>query len=274
MTGYHRTALVCALFTGALAMGAASGARAADPGAPNGFAAKGSLTVQTELSGAKINVGGNIALEQRGQLVRIDVLSLSLPGVDSMLSSLASSQLFPPGGYSVVYDQAKHTYIAWSTSRKMYYENEGSGSSAPPPSNPGVAAATAVSSTSDILHAFSAARALRDYKVFSASLNLTGHGTTNGHPSTGVAFALKRQEKNATGDPLDVHGTLQLADDLNELPVQINASVNGAGGAPPSTLRLDFTSIDARTPPDSDFAVPAGFTKAGKITDILGRSLP
>jgi hypothetical protein len=61
---------------------------------------------------------------------------------------------------------------------------------------------------------------------------------------------------------------------LNELPVQIAASVNGAAGAPPTSLRLDFTSIDARTPPDTDFIVPAGFTKTTKITDVLGRSLP
>jgi hypothetical protein len=191
MTGIRRAAPYCALAIGALVLGA-GGARAADPGPSNGFAAKGSLTVQTALSGAKIDVGGNISLEQRGPLVRIDILSLSLPGVDSMISSLASSQLFPPGGYSVVYDQARHSYTVWSSSKKTYYSNEGSTNPAPPPSNPAVAAATAVGSTSDLLHAFSAARALRDYKVFSASLNLTGHGTTNGHPSTGLAFAIKR----------------------------------------------------------------------------------
>jgi hypothetical protein len=244
--------------------------------ASSGFSAKGALVVQTEFSGAKVNIGGNINLEQRGPLVRVDILSLAFPGLKGALGSLAqgalsSTQLFPQGGYSVVYDQAQHTYTVWAPSKHAYYTNEGGGPP-PPVSDPASAAATTVGNASDMLHAFSAAKPLRDYRQFSASLNLTGHGTTNGHPSTGLNFALKRQERS--GDPLDVHGTLQLADDLDELPVQIAASVKGAGGTPPTSLRLDFTSIDRRTPDEGDFSPPEGYTKAAKLSDVLIRSLP
>jgi len=238
---------------------------------PNGFSAKGALVVQTEFSGAKINIGGNINLEQRGPLVRVDVLSLSLPGMDAMLSQLANSQLFPPGGYSLVYDQAKHSYTVWSPSRHAYYTND-NGGSAPSSSNPAVAAATTVGNATDMLHAFAAAKALRDYRQFSASLNLTGHGTTNGHPTTGLDFALKRQER--TGDPLDIHGSLKLADDIDELPVQVVASLKGAGGAPPTSMRLDLNSINQQTPSEDDFTVPAGYSQAQHLTDVLGRVLP
>jgi len=133
-------------------------------------------------------------------------------------------------------------------------------------------AATTVGNANDLLHAFAIARPLRDYRAFSASLTLTGHGTTNGHPTTGVSFSLHRQER--TGEPLDIHGTLKLADDLDEIPVQLTANMQGAGGLPPSGLRLDFTSVDRNTPSENDFAVPAGYTKAAKLTDVFGRLLP
>jgi hypothetical protein len=67
---------------------------------------------------------------------------------------------------------------------------------------------------------------------------------------------------------------LQLADDLDELPVQINATISGAGGAPPSSLKLDLTTVEARTPPDSDFEVPDGFKQASSPAGVLGRGLP
>jgi hypothetical protein len=234
---------------------------------PAGFSARGNLVVTTEISGAKLHVGGNIALEERGSSVRLDVLSIGFPGTDPTLSALASSQLFPSGGYTVVLNRADRTYTVWSPSKRIYFTSQPGAQ--PPASNPAVAAATTVGSSNDMLHAFSAARPLRDYRVFSASLNLTGHGTTNGHPTTGLAFALKRQER--TGSLMDVHGTLELADDLDEVPVQLTASVNGAGGAPPSSLRLDLTSIDRDTPPDADFSVPANYTRAERVTDVFGR---
>jgi hypothetical protein len=271
MTPSLRSAPVAVLLLAGAALALAAGVASNAQSPSAGFSAKGALVVQTELSGAKLDVGGNIALEQRGQLVRVDVLSLGIPGMNPTLNALASSQLIPAGGYSLVYDQAKRSYTVWSSAKRTYYSSEGGGQ-APAQSNPAVAAATAVGSAGDIMHAFSAAKALRDYRVFSASIDLTGHGTTNGHPTTGLNFAIKRQEK--TGDLLDVHGQLHLADDLNELPVQIAASLNGAGGAPPTSLRLDLTSVDAHTPADADFVVPQGFSKAAQISDVLGRTLP
>jgi hypothetical protein len=250
------------------------GARAADG---PGFTAHGTLVAQTELSGQKVSLGGNIALEQLGQTVRLDLLSLAIPNTSgSMLgalanSALSSTSLFPPGGYTVVFDRANHTYTVWSSSKHTFFTS--APSVTPPSNNPAVAATTAIGETSDLLHAFSAAKVLRDYRVFTASLALTGHDTTNGHPTTGLTYGLKRQER--TGDLLQVHGTLKLADDLDELPVQWTADVQGAGnGAPPSAIKVDLTSIDRTAPGLGDFAVPAGYTRASQMSDVFGHGLP
>ena len=235
-----------------------------------GFSAQGALAVQTQLSGTKLHVTGNIALKELGDLVRLDMVSLSLPGLDPALSALASSQLIPAGGYTVVFDQAKHGYTVWSSSKRMYYTS--SPGAADETNNPVVGAAATIGSTSDFLHAFALAKPLKDYRAFSASVTLSGHGQTNGHPTTGVDFAIKRQER--TGDPLDLHGNLQLADDLDEIPVRINANVQGAGGVPPSSMTLDLTSVDRRAPAASDFTVPAGYAKAAQLSEVFGKLLP
>lgn len=226
--------------------------------------------MHTQLSGTKLSVTGNIALEELGNLVRLDMVSLSLPGLDPALSALASSQLIPAGGYTVVFDQGKHGYTVWSTSKRTYYTS--SPGAADQTNNPVIGAAATIGSTSDFLHAFALAKPLKDYRAFSASVTLNGHGQTNGHPTTGIDFAIKRQER--TGDPLDLHGNLQLADDLDEIPVRINANVQGSGGLPPSSMQLDLTSVDRSTPAAGDFTVPAGYAKAAQLSDVFGKLLP
>jgi hypothetical protein len=235
-----------------------------------GFSAHGALAVHTQLSGTKLQVTGNISLEELGNLVRLDMLSLSLPGLDPGLSALASSQLIPAGGYTVVFDQGKHGYTVWSTSKRTYYIS--TPGAADQTNNPVIGAAATIGSTSDFLHAFALAKPLKDYRAFSASVTLTGHGQTNGHPTTGIDFAIKRQER--TGDPLDLHGNLQLADDLDEIPVRINANVQGSGGLPPSSMQLDLTSVDRSAPSAADFTVPAGYAKAAQLSDVFGKLLP
>ncbi len=268
--------LVLALMALVLVPGATAG-RAFAQQQPPGFTAHGTLVAQTQLSGQPLSLGGNIVLEQLGDMVRLDLQSLAVPSNGSLLGALANSamsatSLFPAGGYSVVFDRRNRTYTVWSPSKHTYFTSP---ANAPPAasSNPAVAATTAIAETGDLLHSFAAAKALRDYRVFSASINLTGHGTTNGHPTTGLTYAIKRQER--TGDLLSIAGSMKLADDLDEIPVQLVANVQGAGnGAPPGTIRVDLTSIDRNAPSGDDFTVPAGYTRASQLSDVFGRTLP
>jgi hypothetical protein len=264
-------------FAVVLAGVAATAAGRADAADGPGFSALGTLVARSELSGQPISVGGNIALKELNGMVRLDVLSLAIPnGGGSMLGALASgalsaTSLFPPGGFTVVFDRAQHTYTVWSPSKHTYFTS--APSAGPPSANPAVAATAAIGETNDFLHAFTALKALRNMRVFAVSLALTGHGTTNGHPTTGLSYDLKRQEQ--TGDLLDIAGGLKLADDLDEIPVQLIANVKGApGGAPPSAIQLDLTSVDRHAPSQDAFIVPAGFTKASQISDVFGRGLP
>jgi hypothetical protein len=248
--------------TGAQASAAADDAQ--------GYKSPGQLVFQTALdkSGNTLTLGGNINLEERGSFLRMDVLSLGIPGTDPALSALAATQLFPPGGFTVVYDRAASTYTVWSTTKQTYFT---SASNAAPPTQPAVAAAAAAGSTQDLFGAFGAAKTLKDLKAFSASLNMTGHATVNGHPTTGITYQIARTDRD--GNPSEIHGSLALADDLDEVPVQITGSVK-TKSVPQSSFRMDLTSLAKSPIPAGDFQVPAGYSKSADIGGVIGKTLP
>jgi hypothetical protein len=76
-----------------------------------------------------------------------------------------------------------------------------------------------------------------------------------------------------TGSAIELHGTFEFADDLDGVPVEI--TVAGKGGTmPDSAFRLDFSTLTKQTPPDQDFEVPAGYTRATSMGDVIGKTLP
>lgn len=234
---------------------------------PGGYVGRGQLVVQTAIAGIdKLTVGGEIAFEQRGALARIDVLSIGIPGTDPAISSLLGTQLFPPGGFTIVYDRTAASYTVWSNAKHTYFASVPS--PAPGATPTPTASAMAASSASS---PFAVLKSIRDDTAFSVSLNLAGHGPINGHPATGVDYQLTRTTKK--GEKSDFHGRIQLADDLDELPVELTASVK-TKSIPQSSLRLDLTSIMKQTPNESDFAVPQGFSRANDLGGVLGKTLP
>lgn len=251
------------------ATGAANGPAVAT--AVSGYVGKGQLVVQTSFGGGsdKLTVGGDIALEQRESKLRIDILSLGIPGAGAAVSSILATQLFPPGGFTVVYDRTASTYAVWSTSKRNYYTN--AGSSGAPQTQQAGPAANAIATAGDLFAAFAPARGLKDATAFSASLSLAGHGTVNGHPATGLDYSYARTLRG--GDALDVHGRLQLADDLDAVPVEITASVKSKS-IPESALRLDLTTLSKQLPASGDFDVPQGYARAWDLGDVVGKVLP
>jgi hypothetical protein len=232
-----------------------------------GYSGKGAVTIQTAIAGdTKINLGGNIAFEQRGQQVRIDVLSLGIPGMDPTLNAALGTQLFPPGGFSFVYDRDTSKYLVWSPSKRSFYEGTfaapaaagGNGSGAPKP----------VATPAAPANPFAFAKELKQLKVLSIEVSLSGHSTTNGHPTTGITYQLNREDDK--GQATNIHGGIQFADDLDGMPVQLTAAFKGQG-APESALRLDLTDLARRDSPLGDFRAPADFTHAASLADVLGR---
>ncbi len=274
---------------------ALSGANAHDVG----YAGRGTLQVQTTLDGPslgvpslggvtlKVTVNGDIALEARGQLLRVDLLDLAIPGSDPLLSALASSQLIPPGGFTVVYDRSASTYTVWSSSKRAYYVGGGAtpnGSAVGGPASGGTPSGSVTSGSApaggpdaalgagaDLFKAFAIARSLKDDSAFSATVTLAGHGTVNGHPATAVDYQYARTTN--AGDSTSIHGRLQLADDLDDVPVQVSVSLK-TPSIPESALRLDMTTLSRANVPAADFTAPAGYFRANAIGDVLGKTLP
>ncbi len=265
-------ALLCAVACAAPSAASAQSAGGKNGDATTGYVGTGDLVIGTTIAGAAITLGGHIALEERGSRLRIDVVSLAIPGMNPMLSALASGQLFPPGGFTVSYDRRDATYTVWSSGKHAYFTGGGRATSADASGNPSALAnpaAGAIANGANLFDAFSALRGLKDDREFSASVTLTGHTNLFGHPVTGVSYKLTQSA--ITGDAsLDAHGDLELADDLDEVPVRVTASVK-SGTIPQSSLRLDLTSLTKQTPDEADFAPPSGYTRAKNIGDVLSR---
>jgi hypothetical protein len=234
-----------------------------------GYAGKGRLVIGTTLASAPLAVAGDIALEARGQQLRLDLLDLAIPGSGQILSSLISTQLIPAGGFTVVYDRGASTYTVWSSAKHAYYVGGGAPSPTTAPAQPGAADA-ALGAGADLLKAFAFARSLKDDTAFTVTLSLAGHGNVNGHPATGLDYQYSRTTLG--GDTTNVHGRLQLADDLDDVPIQVTAALS-TKSIPSSTLSLDLTTLEQSNPPASDFAPPAGYLRANAIGDVLGKTL-
>lgn len=246
------------LLTGAAALGAVPA---------NGYVGKGTLVVRAPLPNTNIpiDVGGHVAFEERGSLFRLDVLDVALPGAGAVGSAVAT-QLFPPGGLTVVVDFAAKRYTVWSNTTRKYYTTNIAGNS-----TPSGAAATPSTSPSSAPNPFGFEKSLRTLAALNISLSLAGHSTVDGHPTTGLNYQFSRTA--AGGDRTEAHGAIEFADDLDGLPVQLTASFQNKYVANIS-LRADATELTKQSPADADFAVPPGFIRASSVGDVVGRTLP
>jgi hypothetical protein len=193
-------AAALAITAAVAALGAFAYVRAADE--PSGYVGKGQVVVQTTIAGSdKLTVGGDIAMEELGSRLRIDLLSLGFPGTSATISSLVGTQLFPPGGFTVVYDRKNSSYTVWSNAKQRYYTN--AAAAGPAPNLPPGPLSVAVVAGGDLFGAFSFARSLKDDSAFTLSVGLAGHQTVNGHPASGLNFQYALTTN--AGDTVDLH---------------------------------------------------------------------
>ena len=172
--------------------------------------------MRANVQGEPVNVGGNVALYHKGSLYRLDVLSLGFPGTSGDLSALAAT-LIGPGGVSALYDGATGALTAWSNANRTYYTERRRRRRSPAPRRPPPAASMPATRGDPLAALADLASSLRD--VQTATIQLVGHSTVNGHPATNLDVQMKRQ---LPGKPLEnYHAQLALADDLGDFPVQI-----------------------------------------------------
>ena len=97
---------------------------------------------------------------------------------------------------------------------------------------------------------------------------MTGHTTTVGLPTTGLAFDLQVQGKNDRA-PTHVTANTQLADDYAIFPVSFDASVEPGSGSFNVKVSYAVDDLTRTLPPASAFTVPTGYTKASSLPGVF-----
>ncbi|HYW55144.1 MAG TPA: hypothetical protein VE826_14325, partial [Dongiaceae bacterium] len=174
-----------------------------------------------------------------------------------------------PGGMTAVYDTSTGAVTAWSNAHRTFYtatpERRAASPAAPAAGAPSAASGDPFAALANV------AGALRD--VQTATIQLVGHSTVNGHPATNLDVQMRRQ---LPGKPLEnYHAQLALADDLGEFPLQIAfQSVPATPSAFGGTAKLDLTSVQPDNPNDGMFRVPDGYTRVSSIGAVFGGAIP
>lgn len=255
------------LATGALALAHAAGAQQTPAPGPRASAtpvptpvafsghAHANVTVVTQ--NATFDGALQLGIAQRTNLTRIDVL-----GVKS------STLPIPPIGVTAVIDRGSNTLTIWNDTTKKYRVQPFIPRSTASPTP----RASASSRPSASPRPSSSPRQRRspfaDLDVASLTIKMTGHTTTAGLPTTGLSLDLQVQRKGDKS-PSHVTATAQLADEFLAFPVTLDVSLEP--GAVPFSAKLSYAVDDLTRdmPPLARFKVPAGYTEAKSIPEVI-----
>ena len=204
------------------------------------FSAQAHAAVTVVAQGNTFAGSAQVAVAQRTRLTRIDLLSVK-----------SDSFPVPPLSFTLVVDHRAHTITGWSDATKQYYVQQFSvtiASPSPSASPQGTPRPLPASPFSKL-------------EVLDMSLHLTGHTTTAGLATTGLALDMQVRNK---GDAATSHvaATMQLADDFAAFPVTIDLSIEP--GTAPFSAKLAYAidSLTRAVPEPAQFKIPAGYTLA------------
>ncbi|HEY0393072.1 MAG TPA: hypothetical protein VGD01_01130 [Candidatus Elarobacter sp.] len=250
-----------------IALGSAAGAQSPRPSVrpspraaatPAGVSAHAHANLTVAANGTTYAGSAQLAFAQRDAQTRIDVLSVK-----------ADALPIPPIAFTAVIDRRANTITMWNDATRQYrvqpFLPRSLTSPSPRPSaspRPSRSPRAQVRGTSP----------LKDLDVLELSLRMTGHTTTAGLPTTGLAFDLQVRKK---GDSASSHvaATAQLADDYLIFPVTLELSVEP--GTVPFSGKLSYAIDDVTraAPAAARFAIPAGYTEAPSLPSVIfGRS--
>ncbi|HEV2736979.1 MAG TPA: hypothetical protein VGU66_00225 [Candidatus Elarobacter sp.] len=249
----------CAILT-ALAAGHTAGAQTPKPSptpvaTPVAFTAHAHATVTVATASATFGGSVQFAVAQRTNLTRIDVISVKSDTIP-----------IPPIGVTAVIDRTANTLTVWNDVTKQYRVQPFIPRAATSPTpRPSASPAPPRRRTSPFA----------DLQVLELTMKLTGHTTTLGLPTTGFSYDLQVQRK-ADKAPLHVTATTQLADEFFIFPMSFDAAVTP--GSSPTGAKISYAvdDITRETPPLARFAIPAGYTEAGSLLEVIfqRRSMP
>lgn len=248
-----------------IALGSSAAAQTARPSprpaprataSPAGVAARAHANVTVVANGTTYTGSAQLAFAQRDAQTRIDVLSVQ-----------ADALPIPPIAFTAVLDRRANTITLWNDATKQYrvqpFLPRSLTAASPRPS-----ASPAARPTATPRARVRGSSPLKDLEVFELSLRMTGHTTTTGLPTTGLAFDLQVRKK---GDSASSHvaATTQLADDYAFFPVTADLSIEP--GTVPFTGKLSYAmdDITRAAPPAALFAIPAGYTEAPSLANVI-----
>jgi hypothetical protein len=237
----------------ALGSGAAAQTGTPRPGAPSpsptplAFTARAHADITVVTTDRTITGSAVLGMSQRANLTRVDIISVKTDAIPLPLISA-----------TFVVDRNARTVTSWSGATKRYYVSRMSPSPSPGPTP-----------TPKQQGLFVGTSPFAGFDMLDVSMKLTGHTTTAGIATTGLAFDAHFQKK---GSLTVVHATAttQLADEYGAFPLTIDLAVDPGG---PQSLKISY-AVDELTravPAPAGFRVPAGYTKATSVMAVLLR---
>ncbi len=218
---------------------------------PVAFTAHAHASVTVVTQSATFNGSLQLGLAQRTNLTRIDVLNVK-----------SDTLPIPPIGLTAVIDRGANTITIWNDVTKQYRVQPFSLSFARP--SPGPSAPQPSASPRPPRRVTSP---FANLDVLALTIKLTGHTTTNGLPTTGLSLDFQVQGKGAK-TAAHVVASTQLADEFAFFPMTLDVTAEPGAGLN-AKLSYSVDDLTREMPPLSRFTVPAGYTQARSIPDLI-----
>jgi len=241
-----------------VALGSAAGAQSGTPRpappnpspTPLAFTARAHASITVVTNDRTITGSAVLGMSQRANLTRVELISVKTDAVP-----------LPPISATFVVDRSARTVTAWSDATKRYYVSRMSPSPSagptPTPKPQGLFVGTSF---------------LAGLDVMDVSVKLTGHTTTAGIATSGLAIDAHFAKKGSL-NVVHATGTTQLADEYGAFPLTIDLSLDPGGS---QSLKLSY-AVDELTravPAAAGFRVPVGYTKATSMMGVVLNSMP
>jgi hypothetical protein len=235
---------VVALGSGAVAQTGTPRPAAPSPSpTPLAFTARAHADITVVATDRTITGSAVLGMSQRANLTRVDIISVKTDAIP-----------LPPISGTFVIDRSARTVTAWSGVTKRYYVSRMSPSPSPGP-------------TPTPQGLFVGTSFLAGLDVMDVSLKLTGHTTTAGIATSGLAIDAHFAKKGSL-QVVHATATTQLADEYGAFPMTIDATLDRGGS---QSLKVSY-AVDELTralPAAAGFHVPAGYTKATSMMGVI-----
>ena len=240
--------LILALLIPATAANAQS---AQSPVPPTDFSSRAHININVPIQTSTIYAGARLAVSQRDQRTRIDLLS-----VDAAILPIRIPQL------TFVIDRRANTVTGWNDFAHVYYTQ-----SFLPSSLGGVSRSARVPDLSNVPSRLEHSP-LANLDLLTFNMRLTGHNTVAGVASSGLAFDAKIRQREKTAIT-HVTGTVQLADEFAFFPAAVQARIQRGDLPRAAVFAYTLDAFDRGAPPAETFEVPNGYSEATSMIGVL-----